>query len=172
MARLQSGGAMQGQWPRRDVRQSQRALVAGLRLVPEERMTRFILAYLTTTLVFFSLDFIWLSTATSRFYRPMLGNLLLEKPGLAVAGLFYLVYVVGVVVFAVTPAINAGSWTTALLQGALLGLIAYGTYDFTNLATIKGWPAIVTIVDLAWGTVATALSATLGYLITRKLSGE
>ena len=147
------------------------ALVVGRRLVGEERMLRFIIAYLATTLAFFSLDFVWLSTATSRFYRPMLGSLLLEKPNLGVAGLFYLVYVVGVVVFAVTPAINAGSWTTALLQGALLGLIAYGTYDFTNLATIKDWPAIVTIVDLAWGTAATAISATVGYLITQKLRG-
>lgn len=135
-------------------------------------MPKLIMGYLATALVFFTLDFVWLSTVTSRFYRPMLGGLLLEKPNFAVAGLFYLVYVVGVVVFAVIPAFNAGSWTTALLQGALLGLIAYGTYDFTNLATIKGWPAIVAIVDLAWGTVVTAFSATLGYLIARKLSGE
>ena len=135
-------------------------------------MPRLLIAYLATTVVFFAMDFVWLSTATSRFYRVQLGDLLLEKPNLGVAALFYLIYVAGVVVFAVTPAITAGAWTTALLLGALLGLIAYGTYDFTNLATLKGWPSVVSIVDLAWGTTATAISATLGYLITRKLSGE
>ena len=135
-------------------------------------MPRILIAYLATTAVLFAMDLVWLSLATSRFYRVHLGGLLLEKPNLAVAGLFYLIYVGGVVVFAVTPALNAGAWTTALLLGALLGLIAYGTYDFTNLATLKGWPAVVSIVDLAWGITATAISATLGYLITRKLGGE
>ncbi len=135
-------------------------------------MSKYLIAYLATAIVFFAMDFVWLSVATSRFYRVILGDLLSEKPNLIVAGLFYLVYVVGVIVFAVAPAINVGSWATALLLGALLGLIAYGTYDFTNLATLKGWHAIVSIVDLAWGTTATAVAATLGYLITRKLSGE
>ena len=134
-------------------------------------MPVYLMAYLATTVAFFAMDFLWLSTATSRFYRPMLGDLLLDKPKLAVGALFYLIYAAGVVVFAVMPAINAGSWTTALLLGALLGLIAYGTYDFTNLATLKGWPAILPIVDLAWGTAATAISASLGYLIAPTLSG-
>jgi uncharacterized membrane protein len=135
-------------------------------------MPVYLIAYLATVIAFFAMDFAWLSIVTARFYRPMLGELLLDKPNLALAALFYLVYVAGVVVFAVIPAINAGAWTTALLLGALLGLIAYGTYDFTNLATLKGWPAMVSIVDLAWGTTATAISATLGCLITRKLTGE
>jgi uncharacterized membrane protein len=135
-------------------------------------MPRILTAYLATMAVFFTMDFVWLSLAASRLYRVHLGGLLLEKPNVAVAGFFYLVYVGGVVVFAVTPALDAGLWTTALLLGALLGLVAYGTYDFTNLATLKGWPPIVSIVDLAWGITATAVSATLGYLIARKLGGE
>jgi uncharacterized membrane protein len=135
-------------------------------------MPKLAIAYLATAVAFFSLDFVWLSIATGRLYRPMLGNLLLEKPNLGIAGVFYLVYVFGLVVFAVVPAINADSWTIALLRGALLGLVAYGTYDFTNLATIKGWPVIVTIVDLAWGSGATAIAAALGYIITRKLTGQ
>ena len=135
-------------------------------------MSKYLVAYLATAAVFFGLDFVWLSTATSRVYRVMLGGLLLDKPNLPVAALFYLVYVGGVVIFAVAPALNAGSWTTALLRGAILGLIAYGTYDFTNLATLKGWPALVSVIDLAWGISATAIAATLGFLVTRKLAGE
>ena len=135
-------------------------------------MPKYLIAYVGTAAVFFALDFAWLSIATGRLYRILLGDLLSESPNLAVAALFYLVYVAGVVVFAVAPAISAGSWMTALFLGALLGLIAYGTYDFTNLATLKGWPVMVTIVDLAWGISATAISATLGYLIVRRFGGE
>ena len=135
-------------------------------------MPKYLIAYVGTAAVFFALDFAWLSIATGRLYRILLGDLLSESPNLAVAALFYLVYVAGVVVFAVAPAINAESWMTALFLGALLGLIAYGTYDFTNLATLKGWPVMVTIVDLAWGISATAISATLGYLIVRRFGGE
>lgn len=109
-------------------------------------MAKYLIAYLATTVLFFGLDFIWLSNASDRFYRIMLGDLLTEKPNLLVSALFYLVYVSGVVVFAVGPALNGGVWTTATVFGAILGLIAYGTYDFTNLATIKDWPVVVSVV--------------------------
>lgn len=126
-------------------------------------MVKYGIAYVSSAVVFFGLDFIWLSFASGAFYRPQLGDLLLPKPNLTVAALFYLLYVVGVVVFAVMPGYGARSWLVAASLGALLGVVAYGTYDFTNLSTIKGWTTTVSLVDLAWGTVLTALAATAGY---------
>ena len=135
-------------------------------------MAKYLVAYLATAVVFFGLDFIWLSNASHRFYRVMLGDLLTEKPNLLVSALFYFVYVGGVVIFAVGPALSGGAWMTAMVLGAILGLIAYGTYDFTNLATIRDWPVVGSVVDLVWGISLTAIAATLGYLITTKLAGE
>lgn len=124
-------------------------------------------AYAATAIVFFALDFVWLSTATGLVYRPMLGDMLSPEPALPVAALFYVFYVVGIVVFAVIPATNAGSWAMALGLGALLGLVAYGTYDITNLATLKDWPVMVTVIDLAWGTFVSAAAAFAGYTALR-----
>lgn len=92
------------------------------------------------------------------------------SPKLGVALLFYLVYVVGVLVLVVLPALDAGSLAKAVLGGALLGLVAYGTYDITNLSTIQGWPVIVAVVDLAWGTTLTAVVSAAGYLVGRWLA--
>jgi uncharacterized membrane protein len=106
---------------------------------------------------------------SSRFYNPQLGVLMRDKPNLAVALVFYLVYVVGVLVLAVIPGVDAGSLGKAILFGALLGLVAYGTYDFTNLATVRGFPAIVAAVDVVWGTVLTGTVAAAGYMIAKWL---
>lgn len=122
-----------------------------------------IVAYLASAIAFFVLDFIWLSLAVPRIYRPLLGTLLRDSPNLSVAGAFYLIYVVGLVVFAVLPAASAGSWLMALGLGALLGLVAYGTYDFTNLSTVRDWPLMVSLVDLAWGISVSAVAALVGY---------
>lgn len=130
-------------------------------------MPNFAIAYLSSALVFFAIDFVWLSTATRFLYKPQMGALLADSPNLPVAAAFYLVYLIGVTVFAILPAANANSWLMALGLGALLGLVAYGTYDFTNLATIRDWPVLVTIVDLAWGTLLTALAATAGFFAVR-----
>ncbi|MBF0678976.1 MAG: DUF2177 family protein [Devosia sp.] len=130
-------------------------------------MPNFAIAYLSSALVFFAIDFVWLSTATRFLYKPQMGALLADSPNLPVAAAFYLVYLIGVTVFAILPAANANSWLMALGLGALLGLVAYGTYDFTNLATIRDWPVLVTIVDLAWGTFLTALAATAGFFAVR-----
>lgn len=83
--------------------------------------------------------------------------------------LFYALYVVGVVIFAVSPAFHAGSWRTAIVLGALFGFFAYATYDTTNLATLRGWPIAMVVVDIAWGTFLTAISATAGFLATQRL---
>lgn len=124
---------------------------------------RFVVAYAVTAVVFLGLDALWLSRVALGMYRAEIGDLLLERPNLAVAGLFYLLFVVGVVVLAVLPAVETGEWLRALLYGAVLGLVAYGTYDITNLSTLRGWSGLVTVADLAWGTALTAVSATAGY---------
>lgn len=130
-------------------------------------MTKYLIAYGATMLVFFAIDFVWLGVVAKDFYRERLGALMLEQVNLPVAAVFYLIYIVGIVVFAISPALQGGSWKTALMLGGLFGFIAYGTYDVTNLATLRGWPVSVVIVDMAWGTVLTGVSATLGYAITR-----
>lgn len=123
----------------------------------------YIVLYLATAVPFFAADFVWLSTMTSRLYRPELGDLLLERPNLGVAGLFYLAYLVGVLVLVSVPA--QGDVWKALWMGAVLGFVAYGTYDLTNLSTIRGFTPTVAMVDIAWGTVVTGVSAALGVWI-------
>lgn len=123
-------------------------------------------AYAATAVVFFGIDFVWLSTISTSFYRSRIGSLLLDQPNFGVAGLFYLLYVAGIVHFAVMPAVNGANWTTALINGALLGLVAYGTYDMTNLATLKNWSVSVSVVDTIWGIALTATAATCGYFFT------
>ncbi len=129
-----------------------------------------ILAYLATALAFLGFDAIWLSLSASRLYKPQLKGLLLDKFSVAPVAAFYLLYVAGILLFAVFPALATGRWTTALGRGAALGLVAYATYDLTNAATLRGWSTTVTIADLCWGTALTALAATVGYLATRALA--
>ena len=120
--------------------------------------------YVITTLAFFAVDLVWLSTATKRLYQPYLGSLLSESPKLTVAAGFYLLYVVSVLALAVVPGLREGALVGALWRGALLGLLAYGTYDLTNLATIQGWAWQVSVIDMVWGTTVTGLTAVVGYL--------
>ncbi len=128
-------------------------------------MTKYLILYAATALIFFPLDFVWLSNMGKGFYRAELGNLLLANPNLVVAGLFYLAYLVGVVILVSAPA--DGDVVKALLMGAVLGFVAYGTYDLTNLSTVAGFSPRVAIVDMAWGTALTGVSAAGGVLIAR-----
>lgn len=120
------------------------------------------ISYVATAIVFLGLDFFWL-TGSSKFYRSRIGELLLDRPNFIAAAAFYLIYVTGVSYFAVMPAVSSGRWTIALVSGALLGLVAFGTYDMTNMATIKGWSLEVSLVDMAWGVFITTASALAGY---------
>ena len=117
-----------------------------------------LVAYGVALVIFLVLDAIWLTSMLERLYRPALGHLLAPQVSLPPAILFYLLYVAGIVGFAVAPALEAHGARIALLHGAALGLLAYATYDLTNQATLPGWPWAVTLADLAWGTVATGLA--------------
>lgn len=125
--------------------------------------------YGITTLVFFALDFVWLATATSRVYQPYLGDLLSPKPNLAVAGVFYLFFVVGLIALAIVPGLREGALLGAVWRGALFGLLAYATYDLTNLATIQGWAWQVSVIDMVWGTTLNSVVAAAGYFAGRWL---
>ncbi|MEL1089465.1 DUF2177 family protein [Pseudomonas sp. OB66] len=130
-------------------------------------MKKALIAYVATLLTFLLLDGIWLGLLMAPTYRERLGSLMLEKPLLLPAAVFYCLYVIGCVVFVVLPAL---SWQRAAKLGALLGLVAYGTYDLTNWATLRDWSVQVSLMDWAWGTVATAVACTVGYLVAKRFA--
>ena len=127
-------------------------------------------AYAATLIVFFGLDLLWLGIVARRFYASQLGHLMRDNINYLASGGFYLAYVGGIVFFAVAPALTEGSWGRSALNGALLGLLAYGTYDMTNIATLKDWPVTMSIVDMAWGGFLTGFSAVTGFWLTRAVS--
>ena len=129
-------------------------------------MLKLLIAFGSTLVAFTVLDATWLTLMSSRLYKPALGPLLSERVHAAPAAAFYLIYLCGLVYFAVWPALQSGGWRTALLNGAVLGLVAYATYDLTNQATLRMWSTRVTILDLAWGAFASALAAAISYAVT------
>ena len=130
-------------------------------------MRSFLIALAGAALVMIVLDVLWLGSAGNAIYRPRLGGLLLERPVWPPAILFYAGYVVGLTVLATMPGLEAGPWYEAAWRGALLGALAYGTYDLTNWATLRGWDPAVACLDLAWGTVLSASAASAGWLAAR-----
>jgi len=120
--------------------------------------------YLASLLTFLAIDILWLGLLARRFYAKYLGFLLSTKPIWSAAILFYLLFVAGVLIFVVLPALHMDSAKRALLLGALFGLIAYGTYDLTNLALMKEWPWIVTVVDMCWGSILAAIVSYVGFI--------
>ena len=123
----------------------------------------FIKQFLTAGIIMGVIDAIWLTTS-SKFYKTHIGQLLLEKPNFGAAVAFYIIYVIGIVVFVLSPALAKDSWQYAFGYGSLFGLVAYATYDLTNLATLKGFSPTVVAVDLLWGTILTGTVATLSFL--------
>lgn len=120
-------------------------------------------AYLAAAIVMAGLDLAWLRLSAEALYHPQLGALLAAKTNNGAAVAFYLVYIAGIVWFGVMPSLRSGgSLSSALCNGALFGFFAYATYDLTNLATIRGWPLRLSLIDMAWGTVVTAISAAAG----------
>ncbi len=120
--------------------------------------------------LFLIIDFIWLSIAVKFIYKPLLGSLLLEKPILWAAFTFYFLYIVGITFLVLKPNLNNFQIFDAFWMGALFGLVAYGTYDLTNLATIKNWSLKVTIIDLIWGGVLTSTVSSLSIWIMSKIN--
>lgn len=122
---------------------------------------QFLVAFFT----FLVIDGIWLTVIAKNFYAKHLGYLMAPKPNLTAAGIFYLIYIFTLVVLILTPALEKGSLSTAIWTGALFGFCAYATYDLTNLATIKDWPVLVTVVDMIWGTFLSGSIAGISYWI-------
>jgi uncharacterized membrane protein len=129
----------------------------------------FLKLYCIALPIFFGLDMVWLGVAAKNFYTKQIGFLMTPKVNWAAAILFYLLFLAGLVVFVIAPAVERDSWARALLLGALFGLITYATYDLTNLATLKDWPLALTVVDLTWGTLLAGSVSAGTYLIARKL---
>ena len=135
-------------------------------------MTRNLLAFVATALTFIALDFLWLTVASPTIYQDEIGPLLLAQPKVAPAILFYLVYLIGVVVFVVRPALEKGELRAATLPGALFGVVAYATYDLTNLATLEGFTTKLAVVDMIWGGLVTGVAAGVGYLAASRVRGS
>lgn len=126
----------------------------------------FLRLFLIALPVFFVIDIIWLVVVARNFYQQQIGFLMKPQINWFAAVTFYLLFITGLVTFVISPAVEKQSWTNALFCGALFGLITYATYDLTNLATIKDWPLLVTIVDLIWGSVLAASISIITYLIS------
>jgi len=133
-------------------------------------MMKYGVAYLTSLVTFFSIDMVWLGTMAKRFYRPTLGDILLPGVNMAPAIVFYILFPIGLVFFAVAPALRAGSISTALMYGAMFGFFTYATYDLTTQATVRNWTTQLTVVDAAWGSVLAAATAAVSYLVAQKLT--
>ena len=129
----------------------------------------FIKLFLIALPVFFAVDLVWLIFVARSFYQKQIGFLMKPDINWSAAIIFYLLFIAGLVTFVISPAVDKHSWIHAILFGALFGLITYATYDLTNLATMKGWPLLVTVVDLTWGTVLAASISVITYLIANKI---
>lgn len=129
-------------------------------------------AWLATFAMMLVIDAIWLGVVARGLYQSGMGDLMASQPRWAAAAAFYLAYPIGLVVFAVAPVLQTGgSVARAALLGGLMGFFAYGTYDMTNMAVVQGWPVGLSVVDLVWGTCASAIASAAGIAITRKWAG-
>lgn len=134
-------------------------------------MSKYLVMYGVTAVVFLAVDFVWLSVVARGMYADQIGSMLREQPNFAAAGIFYLAFAAGIVYFAVAPAVAQGNPTVALINGAILGVLAYATYDVTNYSTLKDWPIMISVIDTLWGTALTGLAAFAGYWGTQALTG-
>jgi uncharacterized membrane protein len=130
-------------------------------------MTRMLVAYAATLIVFCCCDFVWLGWIAKGYYQSQIGALLLAQPNWSAAVAFYALYAGGVCLFCIAPALDAASFGKAALLGAVLGALAYATYDLSNLATLKGWSIALSMIDIAWGAFVTAVAASAGYQAAR-----
>jgi uncharacterized membrane protein len=151
------------------IRQSDEGVEMSTNVMGDIGMKTIVIAYLATGIAFLIVDAIWLSTMADMLYRPLLGDKLARQFDLAPAVVFYLIYIAGIVFFAVMPALDGEGLGKAALNGAILGLVAYATYDLTNQATLKDWPLSVTLADIPWGAFVTATGASAGFLVASRI---
>ena len=125
-------------------------------------MSKYLAAYGVTAFVMIAIDLVWLGLIAKPLYQNGIGHLMADKPDIPVAIIFYLLYALGLMIFAVTPQQSAPGWSRALMVGAMFGFFAYATYDLTNLSTLKGWPLSLSLMDIAWGTLVSGVSSAAG----------
>lgn len=133
-------------------------------------MNKYVMAYGATLVTMVAIDLLWLGVIAKPLYQQGIGHLMAEKPNLTAAVIFYLLYPVGIVLFAIAPDAANASWLKTFATAALFGFFAYATYDLTNLATLKGWPISLAAVDMAWGSLVTGVSALAGKLAYDRFS--
>jgi uncharacterized membrane protein len=134
-------------------------------------MKLFLVAYAASGVVFVAIDLLWLSLVMSKLFKAQMPQLVLQQPKLEPATVFYALYPIGIAVFGVLPAVAAHDWVRAAAMSALFGLLAYVTYEMTNLATLKGWSAQVALIDIAWGAALSGVAGAIGYFAARTLGG-
>ena len=134
-------------------------------------MQKFLMAYAAVFVPFVALDAVWLRLMGAAFYKPTLGDILRARPNLWPAAAFYMLYPIGLVTFAVWPALHEGQLLRAMALGLLFGLFTYATYDLTNHATLRNWTTTLVVVDMAWGSVVAASSVAIGFMVVRRILG-
>lgn len=128
-------------------------------------MVRYLILYALTLVFFFAIDLTWLGVVAKNLYREKLGFILSDKVNWAAAIIFYLIYIGGILYFAILPGLESGSLVKVIINGAFLGMLCYATYDLTNMATIAKWPLSIVIIDIIWGTFLTAACSTAAYWV-------
>lgn len=123
--------------------------------------------YVVTFVIFFAIDLVWLGVIAKNLYKQHLGFLMADKVNWGAAIVFYALFIAGLIFFALNPAIEKDSLVYAILAGGFFGLITYATYDMTNLATLKDWPVVITVIDIIWGTVLCSLTTAGSFLVLR-----
>jgi len=132
-------------------------------------MIKLIATYFIALISFFALDMVWLGVISKNYYKEKLGFILSENPNWAAAIVFYLLFIAGIIYFAINPGLKANDWQVALLNGAILGALCYATYDLTNMATIAKWPIEIVIIDIIWGMVLTGSVSVITYFAVAKI---
>jgi uncharacterized membrane protein len=130
---------------------------------------RYLKLYLVSLLAFLAIDMLWLGLVARSFYQQQLGFIMAPSVNWFAAAIFYLLFIAGILFFVVVPGLESGSLKATLLRAALFGLLTYATYDLTNLATLKDWPVLLTVVDLIWGTVLSVLVSYLSFMAGKRL---
>jgi uncharacterized membrane protein len=125
--------------------------------------------YLATLIAFFAIDMVWIGLVARTFYRNYLGFLLTPTINWFATVLFYLLFILGILVFVIVPGLQENSLKATLLRAVLFGLVTYATYDLTNLATVKNWPVLITVIDMAWGTVLSVLVSYISFMAGKRL---